>query len=260
MHRTLTATRYVTPLREGGSLPAIVEGDDDGLYVVKFRGAGQGPRVLVAELIAGELARALGLPVPEIVWIEIDPALGRNEPDTEIRELLKSSAGLNLALDYLPGSISFDPLAGPFPSAELASSIVWFDAFVLNVDRTPRNPNLLCWHRDLWLIDHGASLYFHHAWDSAEAATRSRFPMIKDHVLLPWASQLETVAPKLRARIERPLLEQIVSAIPETWLEGSQRFPDIAAHRAAYLDWLERRLASADAFVEEAIRAHAQLV
>ena len=260
MHRTLTATRYVTPLREGGSLPAIVEGDDDGLYVVKFRGAGQGPRVLVAELIAGELARALGLPVPEIVWIEIDPALGRNEPDTEIRELLKSSAGLNLALDYLPGSISFDPLAGPFPSAELASSIVWFDAFVLNVDRTPRNPNLLCWHRDLWLIDHGASLYFHHAWDSAEAATRSRFPMIKDHVLLPWASQLETVAPKLRARIERPLLEQIVSAIPETWLEGSQRFPDTAAHRAAYLDWLERRLASADAFVEEAIRAHAQLV
>ncbi len=260
MRRTLTATRYVTPLREGGSLPAIVEGDDDGLYVVKFRGAGQGPRVLVAELIAGELARALELPVPEIVAVEIDPALGRNEPDYEIRELLKSSAGLNLAMDYLPGSVSFDPLAGPFPSAELASSIVWFDALVLNVDRTPRNPNLLCWHRKLWLIDHGASLYFHHAWDSAEAATRSRFPMIKDHVLLPWATKLEEVAPKLRARIDRAVLEKIVSTIPDTWLEGSQRFPDAATHRAAYLDWLERRVASADAFLEEAVRARAQLV
>jgi hypothetical protein len=260
MPRTLAATRYVTPLREGGSLPAIVEADDDGLYVVKFRGAGQGPRVLVAELIAGELARAIGLPVPEIVSIELDPALGRNEPDSEIRELLKSSAGLNLAMDYLPGSISFDPLAGPFPSPELASSIVWFDAFVLNVDRTPRNPNLLCWHRELWLIDHGASLYFHHAWDSAEAATRSRFPMVKDHVLLPWASQLEAVAPKLRSRIDRSVLEQIVSSIPDTWLEGAQRFPDAATHRSAYLDWLERRLEAADAFVEEAARAHAQLV
>jgi len=163
--RTLKATRYVTPLREGGSLPAIIEADDDGMYVLKFRGAGQGPKALIAELVAGEIARAAGLPVPEIVLVELDPELARTEPDPEIQHLIKSSAGLNLALDYLPGAVMFDPVVEK-PDAELASSIVWFDAYVTNVDRTPRNVNMLLWHRRLWLIDHGAALYFHHTWEN----------------------------------------------------------------------------------------------
>src|SRR6185295_6957802 len=158
--RTVNTTRYVTPLREGGSLPAIIEADDDGMYVLKFRGAGQGPRALIAELVAGEIARAAGLPVPEIVLAELDPELARTEPDPEIQDLIRASAGLNLALDYLPGSVTFDPLAEQ-TDADLASRIVWFDAFVTNVDRTPRNANMLMWHRRLWLIDHGAALYFH---------------------------------------------------------------------------------------------------
>src|SRR5256714_1457412 len=171
--RTVTATRYVTPLREGGSLPAIVEADDLGTYVLKFRGAGQGPKVLIAELLAGEIARAIGLPMPEIVFAELDPVLGRSEPDPEIQDLIAASAGLNLALDYLPGSFAFDPAVGPAPDAALASALVWFDAYVSNVDRTVRNTNLLVWHKRLWLIDNGASLYFHYAGPdySARAAT-----------------------------------------------------------------------------------------
>src|SRR6267378_7668091 len=161
--RTVIATRYVTPLREGGSLPAIIEADDDGMYVLKFSGAGQGPKALIAELVAGEVARAAGLPVPEIVFVELDPELARTEPDPEIQALIRASAGLNLALDYLPGAVMFDPVAEK-PDAVLASAIVWFDAFVTNVDRTPRNTNMLMWHRKLWLIDHGAALYFHHNW------------------------------------------------------------------------------------------------
>src|SRR5688500_12448775 len=182
MIRTITATQYVTPLREGGSLPAIVEGDDEGTYVLKFRGAGQGVRALIAELISGELARVLGLPVPEIVFANVDPRMARTEPDAEIQDLLRRSEGLNLALDYLPGSIAFDPLVdGPMASKErLASKIVWFDAFVTNVDRTARNSNLLVWHRKLWLIDHGASLYFHHSWDDYRERSRGVFAQIKD--------------------------------------------------------------------------------
>ena len=175
--RTIRVTRYVTPLREGGSLPAIVEADDDGMYVLKFRGAGQGPKALIAELVAGEIGRALGLPVPEIVFAELDPDLARTEPDPEIHALIHDSGGLNLAVDYLPGSVMFDPIVDA-PDARLASRIVWFDALMTNVDRTVRNPNMLMWHRRLWLIDHGASLYFHHAshWEEdrarAEAAVR----------------------------------------------------------------------------------------
>src|SRR5580765_2422890 len=161
--RTVTATRYVTPFREGGSLPAIIEADDDGMYVLKFRGAGQGPKALIAELVAGEIARASGLLVPEIVFVELDPDLARTEPDAEIQDLIRASAGLNLALDYLPGSVTFDPLVLR-PEATLASRVVWFDAFVSNLDRTPRNTNMLVWHGKLWLIDHGAALYFHHDW------------------------------------------------------------------------------------------------
>src|SRR5215831_16284910 len=187
--RTVIATRYVTPLREGGSLPAVVEADDDGLYVLKFRGAGQGRKALVAELVAGEIARAAGLPVPEIVFVQLDADLARTEPDAEIQDLIRASAGLNLALDYLPGAVAFDPLVHR-PDADLASAVVWFDAFVTNVDRTPRNVNLLMWHRRLWLIDHGAALIVHHQWDGYLERATSRFPMIKDHVLLELASRI----------------------------------------------------------------------
>src|SRR3982751_6029336 len=187
--RTVTATRYVTPLREGGSLPAIIEADDDGIYVLKFRGAGQGPKALIAELVAGEVARAVGLPVPEIVFVELDPELARTEPDPEIQALIRASAGLNLALDYLPGAVTFDPVAEK-PDAELASSVVWFDAYVTNVDRTPRNTNMLMWQRRLWLIDQGEALYFHHTWNYKRERSRDPFPLIKNHVLLNFAASL----------------------------------------------------------------------
>jgi hypothetical protein len=255
MLRTVTATRYVTPLREGGSLPAIVEADDDGMYVLKFRGAGQGPKALIAELIAGEIGRVLGLPVPELVFVELDPVLSNAEPDPEIQELLKASAGLNLALDYLPGSLAFTPAASPPPDPELAARVVWFDAYVTNVDRTPRNPNLLLWHRRLWLIDHGAALYFHHTWIDAEARSRSPFPQIADHILLPYAAPIPEVAAGMRARLTPENLAAIVDLIPETWLDDRSPFADPVAHRVAYLDYLTRRLAAAEVFVEEAERA-----
>jgi hypothetical protein len=259
--RTITATRYVTPLREGGSLPAIVEAEDSGLYVLKFRGAGQGTKALVAEIISGELARALGLRVPELVLVELDPVLGRAEPDGEIRELLKASAGLNLGMDYLPGSITFDPTVGPAPEAAEASAIVCFDAYVTNVDRTPKNPNLLSWHKNLWLIDHGASLYFHHAWDDYLERSQSRFPAIKDHVLLPWASSLPEAEASLRQRLTPELIHHAVGCIPEAWLgAGAEpRFATAAEHRAAYTEYLLKRLEAAPAFIEEARRARAQL-
>lgn len=258
--RTVRATRYVTPLREGGSLPAIVEADDSGLYVLKFRGAGQGAKALVAELVVGELARAAGLRVPEVVLVEVDAALGRNEPDAEIRSLLKASVGTNLGLDYLPGSLTFDPVAGPAPDAGEASAIVWLDALVTNVDRTPRNPNLLAWHRRLWLIDHGAALYFHHAWDRAADPSRAAYPAVKDHVLLPWATGVRAAGEALAPRLGRGVLASILADVPELWLEGEPRFSSAGEHRAAYVDHLARRLAAAPLFVEEAERARAELV
>src|SRR2546421_1026830 len=214
MLRTTTATRYVTPLREGGSLPAIVEADDDGLYVLKFRGAGQGPKALIAELVAGEIARALGLPVPEIVFMELDPVLGRTEPDFEIQELIKASAGLNLALDFLPGALAFDVLDAYNLEPLLASSILWFDAYVTNVDRTPRNTNMLFWHRRLMLIDHGASLYFHHVDGHYRERSRTPFTSIKNHVLLPVASVLEEADRLLKQRLTPEIVRQIVDMIP----------------------------------------------
>ena len=259
MLRTVTATRYVTPLREGGSLPAIVEADDDGLYVLKFRGAGQGPKALIAELVAGEIGRALGLPVPEIVFAELDPELGRAEPDFEIQALIKASAGLNLALDYLPGSIAFDPVATA-PDPVVASAIVWFDAYTTNVDRTPRNTNMLIWGPHIWLIDHGASLYFHHTWDGYLARSRSRFPQIKDHVLLPFADAIDAADATLSARLTPALIERIVGAIPEAWLAGEPAFASSDEHRAAYVTYLLNRLQSPRGFVEEAQHARAQLV
>jgi hypothetical protein len=256
--RTLTATRYVTPLREGGSMPAIVEGDDDGLYVLKFRGAGQGAKALIAELVAGEIARALGLPIPEIVFVELDPELARTEPDAEIQHLMRASAGLNLALDYLPGSVMFDPVVNAV-DAELASAVVWFDAYVRNVDRTPRNANLLVWHRKLQLIDHGAALYFHHGWDGWRENNAHAFPMIKDHVLLPFASAIAAADERLSARLTPALIAAIVAQIPDAWLGDEPQFADVEAHRAAYRESLIARLDAPHAFAEEAIRARSRL-
>jgi hypothetical protein len=260
MLRTVKATRYVLPLREGGSLPAIVEADDLGLYVVKFRGAGQGALALVAELVAGEIGRALELRVPEIVFVEIDPALGRNEPDAEIRHLLKASAGLNLALDYLPGSTMFDPAARDVVSPAEASLTVWFDAFTQNVDRTPRNANLLVWHRKLYLIDHGAALYFHHNWLTMEQKMAAPFPEIAQHVLLPWATELGQAATLAHSRLSAQILADIVGQIPDEWLEPIAGSQSAAEKRAAYADFLSRRLAASHNFEQEAMKAHARLV
>src|SRR5258708_32914734 len=226
--RTLTATRYVTPLREGGSLPAIIEANDDGLYVLKFRGAGQGVKALIAELIAGELARSLGLLVPEVVFAELNLDLSKIEPDPEIQDLLKASAGLNLALDYLPGSITFDPLVEKIES-QLASEIVWLDAFITNVDRTARNTNMLMWHKRLWLIDHGAALYFHHNWQNYEEHIGRPLVQIKDHVLLSRAAEVQAANARLTKMLSKKTFDDIVALIPDTWLSGAPRFPSVAA-------------------------------
>ncbi len=260
MLRTLHATRYVTPLREGGSLPAIIEADDDGLYVLKFRAAGQGTKALTAELISGEIARVLGLRVPEIVLVELDPALGRNEPDYEIRELLTNSAGINLALDYLPGSITFDPVANANIDPLLASKIVWFDAYTTNVDRTARNTNMLIWHKNLWLIDHGASLFFHHNWKGYEERITSPFQQIKDHVLLPIASKLREADEELRPMLSKDLLSDIVAMIPEDWLIPDTHFESGDAKRNTYVHYLVERLASSHTFSEEALSARGKLI
>src|SRR5919107_943078 len=247
--RTVTATRYVTPLREGGSMPGLVEADDDGLYVLKFRGAGQGPRALVAELVAGELARALGLHVPEIVLIDLDPALGRAEPDPEIQDLIAASGGRNVGLDFLPGALPFGPGAGAPPAPELAAAIVWFDALMTNVDRTPRNPNLLWWHGRLWLIDHGAALYLQHGADDLPALAHRPFPLIRDHVLLPYAGSIADAYAVLRVvpRVERG----------ERFNAGVVMFCRRRGFLAARVALDERRLAALAPDVDPAVvRAH----
>ena len=254
--RTVTASRYVTPLREGGSLPAIIEADDDGLYVLKFRGAGQGPKALIAELLAGEIGRLAGLPVPEIVFVMLPPDLARTEPDAEIQSLIGASSGLNIALDYLPGSVNFDPLVYQ-PDATLASAVVWFDAFVCNVDRTARNVNMLVWHRRLWLIDHGAALYFHHAWNQLDRHALTPFSLIKDHVLLKFAGRLEEADAEMRGRIVSDTVAGIVELIPDAWLADDPGFESKSQQRSAYLNYFMTRLASSDIFLEEALRARA---
>jgi hypothetical protein len=256
--RTVTVTRYVTPLREGGSLPAIVEADDDGLYVLKFRGAGQGVRALVAELVAGEIARALGLPVPELVFAELDRELSRTEPDPEIHALIHDSAGLNLALDFLPGSVTYDPLVHGL-EAELQARILWFDGYVTNVDRTPRNTNMLMWHRAPWLIDHGATLYFHHApgWQAEPARARDPFPLLARHVLWTKARGMAAVDEALAAALGEGVIETILSWVPDAWLAGDASVGQSAADtRAAYVRYLRSRLAPPRPFLPEAARAH----
>jgi hypothetical protein len=252
--RTVTAARYVTPLREGGSLPAIIEADDDGMYVLKFRGAGQGTKALIAELIAGELARAAGLLVPELVFVSLDPEIAKTEPDPEIQDLIRASGGVNLGLDYLPGSVMFDPVADK-PDPTLASQIVWFDAYVSNVDRTARNANMLMWHRRLWLIDHGAALYFHHAWTDVDQRAKDPFRLIKEHILLPSATTLEAADEVMTAAITKDVIQQVVDLVPDDWMNEHAPFMTIAENRQAYIDHLTRRLEAPREFVQEAIRA-----
>ena len=252
--RTVNAARYVTPLREGGSLPAIIEADDDGMYVLKFRGAGQGTKALIAELIAGELARAAGLLVPELVFVTLDPEIAKTEPDPEIQDLIRASGGLNLALDYLPGSVMFDPVAEKL-EADLASRIVWFDAYVTNVDRTPRNANMLMWHRKLWLIDHGAALYFHHSWTDMDRRSKDPFALIKEHILLPFAGPLEAADQAMTSLITEAVINEVVELIPDDWMKENSPFSTIAENRKAYVEYLTRRLGEPRHFVEEAIRA-----
>jgi hypothetical protein len=257
--RRVQVTRYVTPLREGGSLPAIVEADDLGTYVLKFRGAGQGTKVLIAELLAGEIGRALGLPIPEIVFADLDPILGRSEPDPEIQELIERSGGLNLAMDYLPGSFGFDALAARDIDAELAASIVWFDAYLTNVDRTVRNTNMLLWHRKIWLIDNGAALFAQYSGPDFPTRAQSRFPQIREHVLLPYAADLRAADERLSARLSPELLTAIVDLIPDSWL-GDDAYPSLAEERDAYARYLNKRLMGPRAFVEEAIDARSRIV
>lgn len=252
MHlRTVEARRYITPLREGGSLPAIVEADDSGLYVLKFRGSGQGAKALIAELLAGEIGRVLGLDVPEIVLMTVDAELARTEPDPEIQSLIRASTGLNVALDYLPGSVTFDPLVRP-PDAALASKIVWFDALCANVDRTVKNVNMLVWHRRLRLIDHGAALYVHHDWDTALARSRDPFTRVRDHVLLPRAGRVMEVDALLAARLTPTVLRDLIDAVPAALLAEAGG----EARRADYLTYLTQRLEAPRAFAQEAQRAH----
>jgi hypothetical protein len=248
--RRVIAQRYVTPLREGGSVPAVMEADDLGTYVVKFRGAAQGPKALVAELVAGELGRALGLPVPDIVLCEVDPELGRAEPDTEIRELLRASGGENLALDFLPGAIGYDP-AVLAVAPDLAARVVWFDALVTNVDRTPRNPNLLVWHRALWLIDHGAALYFHHDLRGDPERSRTPFAAIRDHVLLGVAGDLAAADAELAPRVTTELIAGILAQVPDAWLETDAGITANEARRG-YASFLGRRLEAPRPFLEAA--------
>ena len=257
--RTVNVTRYVTPLREGGSMPAIAEADDGFLYVLKFRGAGQGPRALIAELIGGEIARILGLRVPELVFAHLDEAFGRTEPDEEIQDLLKASVGLNLALHYLSGAITFDATVTTI-DPKLASQIVWLDCFLTNMDRTCRNTNMLVWHKELWLIDHGAALYFHHSWQNWEEQASRPFFLVKDHVLLPWASELERVDEEFRSILNTEKINAVIDLIPDVWLAGETNFPTKEAHRNAYAYFLETRLNHSHIFLKEAQHAREILI
>ena len=257
--RTVNVTRYVTPLREGGSLPAIAEADDGFLYALKFRGAGQGVKALIAELIGGEIARALGLKVPEIVLANLDEAFGRTEPDEEIQDLLKASVGLNLALHYLSGAITFDPAVTTI-DAKLASQIVWLDCLLTNVDRTARNTNMLVWHKELWLIDHGASLYFHHSWHHWEEQAKRPFVQVKDHVLLPQATELQVVDEEFRSVLSNDLIAAVVGLIPDDWLVDEEQIQSVSERRNVYLQFLETRIASSHVFVKEAQHAAKSLI
>ncbi|PBJ07272.1 hypothetical protein BSF42_38120 [Flavobacterium sp. ACN6] len=252
--RTVNVTRYITPLREGGSLPALAEADDDFKYVLKFRGAGHGVKALIAELVGGQIAKALKLQLPELVFANLDEAFGRTEADEEIQDLLQGSQGLNLALHFLSGAITFDPVVTTV-DAKLASQIVWLDAYITNVDRTFKNTNMLIWHKELWLIDHGACLYFHHSWNNWEQHSRSPFALIKDHVLLPQASLLKEVDAEFKALLTSEILEEIVNTIPVDWLEWEDTDETPEGLRNVYLQFLKTRLENSEIFVNQAQNA-----
>ena len=245
MIRTVRATRYVAPLREGGSLPGIIEADDLGTYVCKFRGAGQGPKVLVAEVIVGELARRLGIRTPELVGVDLEPAIGRYEADEEVQDLLNASVGLNLGVDFLPGSFGYD--AGVAPDRENASRILWLDAFTANVDRSWRNPNLLVWHKELWAIDHGACLYFHHSWPggltSPERFARQPYD-VSDHVLAGYVDGVGQADAELAPQVTAELLHEVLGQVPDDWLEVPPGATGVDEVRGAYVDFLLARVAA----------------
>jgi hypothetical protein len=252
MLRTVRATRYAAALREGGSLPGLVEADDDGMYVVKFRAAGQGLKALVAEVLVGGLATAAGLPVPELVLVQVSPQLGRTEPDPEINELVTASAGLNFGVDFLPGALDYSPARPDEIDQGLASEVVWFDALMTNVDRTARNPNLLLWHGRMWLIDHGAALYQHHRPGDLSARAREAFPLIREHVLMPRAGAITAADHRLAARLGAQQIDAALAEVPDEWLGE-----DPAGARRSYRDYLLTRLEPPRSFAEEAARAHA---
>ena len=255
--RTIQVTRYVTPLREGGSLPAIAEGDDGFLYVLKFRGAGQGPNALIADLLGGEIFRATGLKVPEIVFAQLNESFGRTEPDPEIQDLLRASEGLNLAFHYLSGAISYDPAVNKV-SPEMAARILWLDAFLMNVDRTAKNTNMLTWRGDLWIIDFGASLYFHHSWDDWEKFSRSPFSHSKDHVL--WKAGrpgIKKASEEIRSLLTPEKIDAIVSLIPGEWIHSHRSGLDAEGVRNVYREFLVNRMQHADIFVNEILHANA---
>jgi len=258
--RHVNATRYVMPLREGGSLPGLVEADDDGMYVVKFRGAGQGSGALVAELVVGELARSIGLPVPELVFIDVDPVLGRSEPDGEVQALIQASAGLNLGCDFLPGALQFDGAMAGMVDESLASAIVWFDAYITNIDRTARNTNMLWWHRSLKIIDHGAALYVMHAWEGYESRVTTPFGASRDHVLLSRATQIADADAHYAALINADLIHHITGLVPSAWWPLGQRWQAPEQARDAMRHYLVERIRFPRAFVAEGVRAHAALV
>jgi hypothetical protein len=252
--REVNVTRYITPLREGGSLPALAEADDDFKYVLKFKGAGHGVKALIAELVGGQIAKALKLQLPELVFAHLDEAFGRSEGDEEIQDLLQGSQGLNLALHFLSGAITFDPVVTTV-DAKLASQIVWLDAYITNVDRTFRNTNMLIWHKELWLIDHGACLYFHHSWNNWEQHAKSPFALIKDHVLLPQATLLKEVDTEFKALLTHDILEEIVGTIPQQWLQWEDTDEEPETLRKVYLQFLQTRLNHSEIFVNQAQNA-----
>ena len=257
--RNVNVTRYITPLQEGGSLPAVADADDGFKYVIKFKGAGHGVKALIAELIGGEIARKLGFKVPELVYAHLDEAFGRTEADEEIQDLLKGSQGLNLGLHFLTGAINFDPVVTTV-DAQLASEIVWLDAFITNIDRTFRNTNMLIWNKEVWLIDHGAALYFHHSWIHWEKSAKTAFPFIKDHVLLPQASLLAEADHKLKQLLSPEVLQEIVNLIPTEWLtwEGTPETPEEI--RNVYYKFLTTRLNHSHLFLKEAQHAREALI
>lgn len=257
--RTVSVTRYILPLREGGSLPALAEADDDFKYVLKFRGAGHGVKALISELIGGKVSQILGFRIPELVFANLSDDFGRSEADEEIQDLLKNSCGLNLALHYLSGAITYDPVAVKIDS-KLSSEIVWLDAFLTNIDRTFRNTNMLMWHQELWLIDNGASLYFHHNWDNWEKNAVSPFVMIKDHVLLPQASELDEVNERFKAILTDDVLREIVELIPEDWLHWNDTDLTPTEIKDVYFQFLILRRDNSDNFLNEAKNARAKVI